>query len=174
MSLKPKKIKKPKTPAKAKVGDFGVEIHSRDDEGFPEHDVVVTRGRKKETVLEDEPDLKEAFEVWEDYLASGTSKFKSGIKPFDATKNEALVLKSLKDVFKKHKGASGWISANKLSAELSKKLRIKEAINDSTTMIIKRLDNEGQINVQYRAGLPLHGQGLGGDPNQRLIKIDFD
>lgn len=169
-----KLIGKRTTPIKAKIADFKVELRSDNTAGYPEHDVIVTKDKKKTVVLENEPDLGEAFKVWENELDSERSDYKSKIKPLDLTKNDQIVVSALKDVFEKNKGSSGRITAKKLERKLGDKLRIKEAQADRVAMLITRLENRGFIEVQYRTGLPMYGRGLDGDPNKRLLKIQFE
>lgn len=172
MSLKPKRKRKT-TMAQGKLRNVRVNLHKSDIDGVPMHSVEVIRGKKKQIIIEGEPDVTAAFEVWETEMGEEQNTFKGELNPFDPMKHEALLEKTLKEVYLKHRLATGYIPANKLVRYLPARLGIKEAYADATARIITRLETKGIIQTDYRMGLPMHGAGLGGEPERRLIRISF-
>lgn len=171
MSLRPKKRKT--TMAQGKLRNVRVSLHKSDIDGVPMHSVEVIRGKKKQIIIEGEPNANAAFEVWETEMGEEQNTFRGELKPFDPMKNDALLEKMLKEVYLKHRYLTGYIPSKTLVKYLPVRLGIKDAHIDETARIISILEYKGIIETKYRMGLPMHGIGLGGDPEKRLIQIDF-
>lgn len=172
MSLRPKRKRKT-TPAQGKLRNVRINLHRLDIDGIPMHSVEIIRGKKKQIIIEGEPDANAAFAVWETEMGEVQDIFRRGLRPYDPMKNELLLEKVLKEVYLKHRLESGWIPANRLMKYLPLRLGIKESHADATFRIITSLESKGIIQTDYRMGLPMHGAGLGGDPERRLIRISF-
>ena len=172
MSLKPKRKRKT-TMAQGKLRNVRVNLHKSDIDGVPMHSVEVIRGKKSQVIIEGEPDANAAFGVWETEMGEEQNTFRRGLRPFDPMKNDALLEKMLKEVYLKHRLATGYIPTKRLVQYLPARLGFKEAYADVTSRIILSLEYKGIIQTEYQMGLPMHGAGLGGNPEKRLVRINF-
>ena len=171
MSLKPKK----KTTLSAKIGKKKIELRTTILGGISEHEVVISEGKKKKVEFERDTDLVVAIRAWKEEVNYETSKYESEMKTKQTRliDNNEAVLTALKEVWINKKSGRERITANEIEKHLTTRLDIKEATQHEVAVAIRRLEDRGFIQISYHSGLPMHGPGLDGDSNKRLLKIKF-
>ena len=70
-------------------------------------------------------------------------------------------------------GAKPYLTARQVEDYLAKRLDIKIDVQREVEVALNRLYYDGMIDIEYIAGLPMHGPGIGGNSNKRRMTFKF-